>query len=481
MDIFSTTVEVIKLINGIYTKYSDYRDADQTIHSMQHRLECVEIRLEMFREHLRHTKQGLSEDAQRVFRQSLQNVGDILYDLKDQLPPDIGFRTRLAWIGWKKRRVEDLLSQLRKWEQEVESMIFTYSLLLTVLRIKNFDSLYERLFRTGDQSLTGALALARRIHGDRNLQIHHIPVSILMPAVQPVTSNRVLAQYESRTVYLERHGPRSDALTRMAAAFRSGDLPSMHLLSCIGFTVYHGSQHFLVYQIPTLSPGIDNPTRLPILSYTFDKGIQMALEDRFRIAMEITTAVMEIHAAGWVHKSIRSDNVLISTRGGEKGVKGDAQVSSAYLVGFTITRSQNTVHSKSHPTTDPIHGLYHHPERQGGSDDHVVRFDIRHDMYSLGALLIEIGFGKTLRVLFSPATSALGLKEVLNHKRLLDHAHRLSTRMGSKYADAAITCLTKSTQPNEKTEAIRKEFYEDVLCPLQEIMDGFKKKRGIEK
>lgn len=480
MDIFSTTVEVIKLINSIYTKYSDYRDADQTIQSMQHRLECVGIRLEMFREHLSHTKRGLSKDAQRVFRRSLQKVGDVLYDLKDQLPPEIGLKTKLAWIGWKKRRVEDLLSQLGIWEQEVGSMIFTYSLLLTVLRIKNYDSLYERLSRTGDQSLTGALALARRIHGDQNLQIHHIPVGELMPAVKPVTADRVLARYQSRTVYLERHGPHSDALIRMAAAFRSGDLPSMHLLSCIGLTVYHGNEHFLVYHIPTLSPEIVNPVRLPILSYALDNDIRMALEDRFRIAVEITTAVMEIHAAGWVHKSIRSDNVLISTRGGKKGVKGDAQVSSAYLVGFTIARSQDTGVYIRIPITDPIHSLYHHPERQGGSGDNVVRFDIRHDMYSLGALLIEIGFGKTLKVLFSPAPSALGLKEA-NHKHLLDHAHRLSTSMGSKYADAAITCLTESTQHNEKTETVRKEFYEEVLCPLQEIMDGFKKKRGVEK
>ncbi|KAK0239298.1 hypothetical protein EDD85DRAFT_951505 [Armillaria nabsnona] len=473
MDIFSTTVEVIKLINSIYTKYSDYRVADQTIASMQHRLECVEIRLEMFREHLSNTKRGRSKDAQRVFRQSLQKVGDILYDLRDQLPPDTRFRTKLAWIGWKKRRVDDLLSQLRTWEQDVESMIFTYSLLLTVLRIKNFDSLYERLSRIGDQSLTGALALARRIHGGQNLQTHHIPVSTLIPAVRPVVTDRVLAQYESRTVYLESHGPRSDALTRMAAAFRSPDLPSLHLLSCLGFTVHHGSEHFLVYQIPTLSPEIVNPARLPILSYALDNDIRMALEDRFRIAVEITTAVMEIHAAGWVHKSIRSDNVLVSTRGGGKGVKGDAQVSSAYLVGFTIARSQDTKVSNCLPTTDPIHSLYHHPERQGGSNDNVVMFDIRHDMYSLGALLIEIGFGKTLRVLFSLAAPALGPKEN-NHKRLLDHAHRLSTRMGSKYADAAVTCLTKSTQPHEKTETVRKEFYEEVLCPLQEIMDGFK-------
>ncbi|KAK0436902.1 hypothetical protein EV421DRAFT_1739319 [Armillaria borealis] len=439
MDIFSTTVEVIKLINSIYTKYSDYRVADQTIDSMQHRLECVEIRLEMFHEHLSNTKGGLSEDAKRVFRQSLQKVGDILYDLRDQLPPDTSFRTKLfrtklAWIGWKKRRVDGLLLQLRTWEQEVGSMIFTYSLLLTVLSIKNFDSLYERLSRTGDQSLTGALALARRIHGGQNLQIYHIPVSTLIPAVRPVLTDRVLAQYESSPVYLERHGPRSDVLTRMATACRSPDLPSIHLLSCLGFTVYHGTEHFLVYQIPTLSPEIVNPARLPILSYALDSDVRMALEDRFRIAVEITTAVMEIHAAV----------TMYSYRRGEERREGK---------GTLI--------------------LYHHPERQGGSNDNVIMFDIRHDMYSLGALLIEIGFGKTLRVLFSPATPALGFKEA-NHKRLLDYAHRLSSKMGSKYADAAITCLTKSTQPHEKMEAVRKEFYEDVLCPLQEMMDGFK-------
>ncbi|KAK0466805.1 uncharacterized protein EV420DRAFT_649715 [Desarmillaria tabescens] len=274
-------------------------------------------------------------------------------------------------------------------------MIFTYSLLLNVLAIKNFDSLYERLSRTDDQPLIGALALARRIHGGQNLKTYHIPVSSLIPAVKPVITDRVLAQYGSSLVYLEKHETHSDALTKMAAAFRSPDLPSMHLLSCLGFTVWHESERFLVYQIPTLTPGIVNPARLPMLAYVLDNDIRMALEGSFRIAVEITTAVMEIHAAGWVHKSIRSDNVLVSTRGGVKGRKGDADVSSAYLVGFTTARSQ-AVSSGRFPVTDPIHRLYHHPERQGGSNDSVVTFDIRHDMYSLGALLIEIGFGKTL-------------------------------------------------------------------------------------
>ncbi|KAK0466804.1 uncharacterized protein EV420DRAFT_1635843 [Desarmillaria tabescens] len=51
--------------------------------------------------------------------------------------------------------------------------------------------------------------------------------------------------------------------------------------------------------------------------------------------------------------------------------------------------------------------------------------------------------------------------------------------MGSKYAGVAMTCLTKSTPLQKKTEEVRKEFYEDVLCPLQEIMDGFKKKKRV--
>ncbi|KAK0202436.1 hypothetical protein DFS33DRAFT_1340151, partial [Desarmillaria ectypa] len=116
-------------------------------------------------------------------------------------------------------------------------MIFTYSLLLTVLAIKNLYSLYEHLSQTGDQPLIGALALARRIHGGQDLQTYHIPVSTLIPAVKPILTNCVLAQYESSPVYLEEHGPRSDALIKMAVTFRSPDLPSMHRLSCLSFTV----------------------------------------------------------------------------------------------------------------------------------------------------------------------------------------------------------------------------------------------------
>ncbi len=75
MDIFSTTVEVIKLINSIYTKYSDYRVADQTIESMQHRLECVEIRLEMFRENLSNAKRGLLRTPSEFFVNHCKRLG----------------------------------------------------------------------------------------------------------------------------------------------------------------------------------------------------------------------------------------------------------------------------------------------------------------------------------------------------------------------------------------------------------------------
>ena len=97
-------------------------------------------------------------------------------------------------------------------------------------------------------------------------------------------------------------------------------------------------------------------------------------------------------------------------------------------------------------------------------------------MYSLGAVLVELGYRKTLREIFQVKNSSSepGPREAAtNHNNLLKHAHRLTDKMGTKYANAAVVCLTKSTMTGKPVEVLREEFYDGVLCPLREILAGF--------
>ncbi|KAJ3523136.1 hypothetical protein NM688_g8775 [Phlebia brevispora] len=98
-------------------------------------------------------------------------------------------------------------------------------------------------------------------------------------------------------------------------------------------------------------------------------------------------------------------------------------------------------------------------------------------MYSLGAVLVEIGYRRTLRELFAVTSSFSdpGPNEArTNHEILVKYARRLGDKMGSKYAQVAVDCLTKTTERGKPTDELRNEFYHSVLRPLGEILDGMK-------
>ncbi|KAJ3737937.1 kinase-like domain-containing protein [Lentinula raphanica] len=267
---------------------------------------------------------------------------------------------------------------------------------------------------------------------------------------------------------------------RIAEVFHSSDLPSMHLLSCLG-TV----RHHLVYEIPKPDVemgGLHWNGSVPTLAGVLGNEIRMSLEDRFRIASEITVAVMTIHAAGWVHKDIRSDNVLFFYEENRQGyITRTTQIGSAYLVGFGGARPQTST-SARYTENDLVKRRYQHPERKGTS---VEKFDIRHDMYSLGVVLIELGLQRLLSELNDQDGEDIGARKDQkgieeDHTYLVNKsAHELRDIMGSKYVNAVLTCLTKSTQKEKTTDVLREEFYDDVLVPLKEIFEGLKMRCSI--
>ncbi|KAK0214932.1 hypothetical protein IW262DRAFT_252240 [Armillaria fumosa] len=213
-----------------------------------------------------------------------------------------------------------------------------------------------------------------------------------------------------------------------------------------------------------IMPKLNMRAPVPTLAHALSEGMRIALEDRFRMAAEVTMAVLELHAVGWVHQAICSDNVLLSAKGGEKGANADAQVSSAYLIGLKPVRPESW-------------GL----QRLPAPNDFVEQGDVRYDLYYLGAVLIEIGFGQTLKAILSKARAVLGeLKHgETEYERLKACARRLGNKMGSKYAKAAMTCLVLSGQPKD-TRKLRERLYEDVLCPLRQITDGFKDRKEVQ-
>ncbi|KAK0241158.1 hypothetical protein EDD85DRAFT_817832 [Armillaria nabsnona] len=477
MDILSTTIEIIELVDLVIEKCIEYREADSVIKTTRTRLDGVQVRVELFQEFLKLSESTMLFRRKQVLHRSLETVSDLLRELMSILPPSPKMSTKLAWVGWGKRRVERLLVELKIWDEEVQGIVFALDV---VSKLRDDDKLYKRLFDTGERTLTTAWALSKRIFSSDKeiLSLAHPLSSIFIQGTDSFSDPRFIAAFNARPAYVESHYIEHDgkedtqksSLARMAAVFHSPEIISMHLLSCVGLVEdYNFDRCFLVYELP---PTFTMHSHIPTLAYILDKQTRISLDDRFRIAFQLATAVFEIHAAVWVHKSIRSDNILIDVDE-QRGPKVDAKVGAAYLVGFEAARPQDAG-SDRRPEMDPIKRKYHHPERQGGRDTLVQKFDIRHDMYSLGAVLIELGYRKTLRSIFGPSSS-VGEEDIQkDHERMVGYARRLGDKMSVKYANAVLTCLVNGTKPGKTTDSLREEFYDGVLRPLKEIQDGFR-------
>jgi len=175
-----------------------------------------------------------------------------------------------------------------------------------------------------------------------------------------------------------------------------------------------------------------------------------SLSRRVRLAQELATSVSYVHTFRFVHKNICPESVLLFQD--TQGAGGSANRRSSFLIGFESFRS--AVQSTSLTgDQDWARNIYRHPERMG--EFPAEAYKMQHDIYSLGVCLLEIGLweplveyrssgdtepehGRVCREFVSTGKHWLHFKEHL--VRLAEN--ELPRRMGDRYADIVVTCLT---------------------------------------
>ena len=285
-------------------------------------------------------------------------------------------------------------------------------------------------------------------------------------------------------------------------------------LKCRGFYHVEGHHYFgLVYEYPetaaaatTATTGPSSPparaVQLAELIHDLDvtdykRSLLISLDDRFRLAYDLAAAVYAFHQVGWLHKNISSYNVLFF-QDDDKKKKGDGSkqvteafsrlsLASPFLIGFSHARP-NEEGQYSNKTSVSAHGdkllrAYRHPFYYG-DDERRAPYRTAYDYYSLGLVLLEIGYWRPLKDIVS-TTKGLTHAERTDHLRSR-RVPALAASMGDAYTAAVAACLDDAALNNGGASgdrgdqdaerlAVDRNFERLVVTPLEALAKGYQR------
>lgn len=190
------------------------------------------------------------------------------------------------------------------------------------------------------------------------------------------------------------HPETMQQIRKMAGLLSLAKRVNFRTLSCLGF--FHDKVRHelgLVFDAPAAQ--FEAKTGLTTLLQLYARHPVVPLGHRICLAYALADAVEHFHRVGWVHKGMRSNNVVFSPVSGDassvsessddinsKDIKasiGGFTLAQPHLFGFEYSRAGDagTVLEEDHSQEN---NFYRHPDRWGRP---LVRFEKSHDVYAL--------------------------------------------------------------------------------------------------
>lgn len=289
-----------------------------------------------------------------------------------------------------------------------------------------------------------------------------------------------------RDPWASTNGPEPGILRRFEALvslLREGEVTAQFRApKCLGYYQQLATEseirYGLVFEIPPNVHPDSSPLSLRDLIADKDRPTP-SLTPRVRLMRTLIESVEKLHAVDWLHKGLRSDNIIFFL--GEPEDKRTVDLSSPYLTGFDYSRPAGSVSMSEGPEMSLDEDLYRHPNVQGFSAAG-RGFRKRHDIYSLGLILIEIAYWKPLESIIGVSSlKDLKAKDVLKVREVLlsqSHMESLQSRVGDTIAEVARSCLegfTALRQPDKEpddtigAENLQMTFYEAAVRPFSTL------------
>lgn len=206
--------------------------------------------------------------------------------------------------------------------------------------------------------------------------------------------------------------------------------------------------------------------------------------ERIQLAHAVAHCLLYLHAVNWLHKGLRSHNIIFF-----RTERGQVPYGKPYLSGFDFSRPARPDEMTQIPD-DMENDLYRHPHAQSSTyAGERERFKRSFDIYSLGVLFVEIAYWKPvdriLEIDLHPARRshrvALGVRRQLLDPDIIEE---IGACMGERFEDATRRCIAGGEElglaegdggggGDETSDAVAAKlsmaFYEDVVQKLGEI------------
>ena len=230
-----------------------------------------------------------------------------------------------------------------------------------------------------------------------------------------------------------------------------------------------------VFEKPT------NPTASPIsLRDLLKTRSKPLLTERVALAKVISKCLMSLHSVNWLHKSLRSHNIIFFPEAGNT-----INYSCPYLSGFGYARPTFREDMTEIPSQNPEYDMYRHPRTHSlGPWEGRQGFKRTFDIYSLGVVLVEIANWETIdEVLKIADPSSLddatlaGIQRQLLEKKV--YMKNVGANAGVRFRNATLSCLDSAGALDvnfldDETNALvaaklSQNFHHRVIKPLEEI------------
>lgn len=178
--------------------------------------------------------------------------------------------------------------------------------------------------------------------------------------------------------------------SKMAALLSQPKRSEFHVLQCIGFTHLRAKHELrLVFELEKTHEEDEYSTLLELLKDPDVKRLPLGV--RLQLAFSIATAVSNLHRVGWVHKDLRSDNIVLfgktnTSTAVNTDITAQLDFSTPYLFGFEYSRPEDDETAKT-PDFDPATLIYKHPDRWGTPTAYFTKM---HDVYALVRFVLKV-------------------------------------------------------------------------------------------